>query len=163
MQSEHHRQLVWDSLLDTDFKARYFGHLAGRLQRRERLLTVAVTILSSGAFVTLIGKLGSAWLPQVFSLLAAVTGAVLAVYKLGKTASLSASLHAKACASKYKLEALWAEIDTLAPQDVLRRWEAIEADALKDDETAAAEFTIVKSLAEDVQAEVMRVRRLAAT
>lgn len=161
MPDSHHRQVVWEALLDADFRTRYFGNLAGRLQRRERLMTIGVTVLSSSAFLALITKVGIDFLPQIFSALAAVMGAVLAVYKLGKSASLSASLCARWLAIRNRQEALWAEIDDLQPQEVLRRWESIAAETYKDAEVAAAEFPLHKRLANEAQGEVMRSRRLA--
>lgn len=52
MDKEHYRKLVWESLLAADYRARYFGFLAGRLRQNERRVTVIVGALSSGAFVS---------------------------------------------------------------------------------------------------------------
>src|SRR5258708_38738068 len=88
---------IWNSLLDADYRARYFGSSAGLLQRRERLLTLAVTLLSSGAFVSLVAKLQ--WLPSyiapTLTVMTALVGGTLSVLKLGKNASLSGAMHKK--------------------------------------------------------------------
>jgi hypothetical protein len=160
MPNERYRTLVWESLLDADYRARYFGHLAGRLQRTERLITVAVTLLSSGAVATILFKTGNDYLTAALSLLAALFSGVMAVYKLGKAAGTAAALLSKWSSVKNKLEVFWSGIDELPAKEVEKRWLAIESEIGKETEIAALEFTLSGRLAKKAQAEVMRSRRL---
>jgi hypothetical protein len=65
-----HRKLVWDSLLDADMNARYWGHLARRYQRREMRTKIFLAITSSGAVAG--WTLWSRW-PQVWHVLSGVS------------------------------------------------------------------------------------------
>lgn len=161
MDREHVRQLVWESLLNADLRSRYFGHLAGSLQTRERVLTIIVGVLSSGAFLALIIKTEVAYLPHTFSALAALGSILLANLKLGKSAALSASIYSKWLTIQREYELLWAQLDSLSSEQAAKRWRDIESQHAKEDETAVQEFRLNKRLADECQRDVLRVRRLA--
>jgi hypothetical protein len=163
MDKEYIRTLVWEGLLDADFRTQYFGRLAGNLQSRERGLAIVLGALSSGAFVSLIAKFHLDFVPPILSFLTALLSVFLANMKLGKSAALSASIYSKWTSIKSGYETLWSEIDSLDLADINRRRETLEAEHKKEDETAAQEFTIKNRLAKKCQADVMRMRRLVET
>lgn len=160
MDRDYIRRLVWESLLNADFSSRYFGHLAGLLQTRERIITVVVGVLSSGAFLALISKFQLGYLPQLLSALTAVFSITLATRKLGKSAALSASLHSRWTAIQNDYEILWSEAEFLSSEQIAERWRNIENSHMKDDETAAQEFRIDKKLADECQKAVLQMRHL---
>ena len=158
----NHHDRIWTSLLEADFRSHYFGHLAGRLQREERFLALAVTILSSSAFLSLVAKFQ--WIPSsaaaALSALAAVAGAILAVQKPGKKAAQSGALHRRWSSACRELESLWMSLYRLDPEEAVARWKAIEDEYAKDSESASVEFPRARRLAALCQREVVRNRRL---
>jgi hypothetical protein len=157
-----YHELIWESLLGADYRARYYGHLAGRLQRREKTLTILVTLLSSGACLALVAKMD--WLPvvvpSILTALAALAGAVLASNKFGKRAVLSGDLHKKWDTARREFEVLWASVSDLDKDDALQRWRAIEEKYSEQTELAAIEFPVRARLAKRCQRDVVQARRL---
>ena len=160
MPSEHYRRLIWEGLLEADFRARYFGHLTGRIRSRERYLTILIGVLSSGAFVSFVLKLQVSLLPPALSLLSAIFSVVLASLKLGEGASVSASLYDKWSSLKDRYEFLWGELDGLSTEDAGRRWLELESEHKEADKLAVKEFRLDRKLAAACQADVLRARRL---
>ena len=63
MLSALEQKRVWDGMLAAEIRANYFADLCGRYQRKQRVLTWATLLFSSGALATLI----SDWVPRNFS------------------------------------------------------------------------------------------------
>jgi hypothetical protein len=63
---EQHR--VWDGLLGAEIRSSYFAELCGQYHRKQKYLTWALLVFSSGALGTLIRD----WLPIYLSWLPAV-------------------------------------------------------------------------------------------
>jgi len=59
MLSALEQKRVWEGWLAAEIRANYFADLAGRFQRKQRVITWATLALSSGAFATLVSN----WLP----------------------------------------------------------------------------------------------------
>lgn len=60
MLSSLEQKRVWEGMLAAEIRANYFADLCGRYQRKQRLLTWATLLFSSGALATLI----SDWVPR---------------------------------------------------------------------------------------------------
>lgn len=158
----NHRQVVWEALLDADYRARYYGHLASGLQRRERALAVTAAVLSSSSFVALISKIDVQYLPQCLALAAAVCSTVMATYRFGKTAALSGSFFKRWTEAKTELTVLWNQIDTLGDAAVLERWQAVMAKVADMNEIAPVEFPLKPRLAAQCRDEVLTAMHLKA-
>ncbi len=156
------RELVWRSLLGSDYRARYYRHLASSLEARGRRLTIAIGVLSSGAFVILVSRFAIEipWLAEIFSLVAAALSWILTVVQFSKSAALASNLGKKWDTIYKDHEQLWSEIDRLDAKTVLKRWREIEDRHAELDEIAAVEFPLKAKLAERSQLEVLRERRL---
>jgi hypothetical protein len=60
MLSSLEQKRVWEGMLAAEIRAHYFAYLCGRYQLKQRLLTWATLLFSSGALATLI----SDWVPH---------------------------------------------------------------------------------------------------
>src|SRR3954453_19062589 len=112
MDREYSKKLVWEALLDADYRSLYFGHLSSRLQSREQVITVIQGVLSSGTFIALIAKFQLGLVPPILSLLCVLLSIILINFKLGKSATLSASIYSKWSGVKNEYEVLWSEIES---------------------------------------------------
>src|ERR1700757_3452137 len=71
--NELQRKRLWEDLLLAEARSYYFGDLATKYNREQRVITWASLILSSGATVTAVTAgvaNGHAWLPAILALAA---------------------------------------------------------------------------------------------
>ena len=69
--SDQLKGLVWNGLLNAHYMATYYGYLANRLARREKILTGLIVGLSSGAVVTLTSGLTWPYVAEACGLISA--------------------------------------------------------------------------------------------
>ncbi len=159
MLSTEARKMVWRSLLEADYRSRYFGELAGNFDRRETLMKWAAAILSSAVAVTLITALeeatGFTFMAEFFALAAATLVWALTFMKYGDKSKLSASLHRQWSEIAIRQQELWGRLDRLESEEAIRRWKRIETAHLQADEQAAAQFRLDRKLARRVQNEMI--------
>ncbi len=144
MASQKVRRVIWDGLFAADVRARYFSALAARLRSRERVLAVAVGILTSGSVGSLLAKIPH--VPLACSVLAAILSTILAVYKFDKGRSLGASLGRQWIEISSEYAALWATADKLSEQSLMKRHRELEQKHFSSDELAMAEFALDEKL-----------------
>jgi hypothetical protein len=155
------RRLVWDSLLSADYRARYYGHLAGAMEVRDETLAIVVAIASSSTFVAVVSKLP--WSASaIISLLSAGLGIFLTVKKFGKLAETSAAMHKGWSSIENDFEMLWCQVDSLSQEELLKRWRQIKAREEKLEERIAMKFRLYEDLTEKAKQEVFMARKLSA-
>ena len=156
------RKLVWESLLDADFHARYFGSLAELQAKRERSITWSITVLSSGAVATFFRK-GLSDLAPALSLVVVFLSASLNVLKFGKAATTSASLQRQWSAILSDLEALWTQIEsgTIEPAEALKQRQKIDARHASLDEIASSRLSTSKRLVRQCWETMLQSRHVA--
>ena len=152
------RKLIWDSLLAADYRARYFGDLAGYLARVERWFTIASLVLSSSAVAALLVGAPKE-LTTAAVLIVALLSATQLVQKFGERASDAADLTVAWLAIQRDLQALWARQD-LDSEAARAAWAEIEARHAQDDKRAAKEFRYWRGLARRAWREMLAARGL---
>jgi hypothetical protein len=80
---------VWEEMLASQMRALYFGELVSRYQRLDRMLGVALLILTSGAAATILSRLPDAFY-WITASLATASAAVSAWRLLGRYADYAA-------------------------------------------------------------------------
>lgn len=148
---EQVRRLVWDGRLEADYRVRYYGRMASKLQRTENRFSLWVVILNSTAVVSLLSKLaltwkGADWLAGVLAICGAILGAMLTVHTFGKLAGSAASFQKLWSRIGNEYEALWAVVDDLSKEEILARWQKIEEMHYDADEKANATLPEDKKL-----------------
>ncbi len=144
MSHERTRSIVWEELYAANVRARYFSTLAGRLKNRERWLAVSVAVLSSGAAGALFAQVPV--LPLILSLMTALAGAILATFKFDKGTAMGATLSRQWAEIASEYEILWAQIEDLDEEVVLKRHRALAEKHFPSDEVAVAEFPLNSAL-----------------
>lgn len=158
--NEQQRALIWESLLGADYRARYFGELAGQLQAMSRHLAVANLVLSSGALVNIAGALAPSWVSLAAMGMVAGLSAIQLVLKFSDRAGDAAELQTKWDGILMELEQLWAELQALEASTAMARWKAIEASHGAWDQKASQEFGYKRRLAKRAWREMLHRRKL---
>jgi hypothetical protein len=94
--NEPQRKRLWENLLLAEARSYYFGDLATKYNREQRVITWASLILSSGATVTAVAVAnGHAWLPAVLALAASTITFYSLVAQNHKRAADATDLHTR--------------------------------------------------------------------
>src|SRR5437870_8184320 len=96
--NEPQRQRLWEDLLLAEARSCYFGDLATKYNRKQRVITWASLILSSGAMVTAVAAgvaNGQAWLPAFLALAASAITFYSLVAQNHKRAADATDLHTR--------------------------------------------------------------------
>lgn len=161
------REAVWESWLNADYRARYFGELAGRFSRYQRQATVLLAITSSGAFLALMVRISSSaalpWIVEIAALLAASIGWILMLGRFPEKANLAAAQHMRWARAQREYQELWLSVEaqTVKPAAATKRCSSIEESAAKMDEMAMRELPDKKRLALRCYEEMEAVRGVA--
>ncbi len=140
MTPERTRGLIWEELYAANVRTRYFSTIAGRLKSRERWLAVSVAVLSSGAVTTIVAQIPI--VPLILSLMTAIIGAILAAFKFDKGTAMGATLGRQWAEIASEYEILWAQLEDLGEEEVLKRHRVLAAKHFPSDEVAIAEFPL---------------------
>lgn len=153
------RTLVWNSLLDADARARYWGRVARRNERIEMAVTVSIAVSSLAA----VGSWMLDSVPQAlaaFSALSAALAISLPILKLGRKAESMADLGTRHTMLLQSFEQLWRDLSILNPEQAAKRY-----DDLKRQEVDLYKLGVRLSdsprLVRKMQRDVMRARGLA--
>lgn len=150
------RQLVWNSLLDADMRARYWGRVARRNERIEMAVTVSIAVFSLAAVGSwMLDSVPQMW--QVLSALSAALAIALPILKLGRKAESMADLGARHAILLDSFEQLWRDLPNLPPEEAARRYDALkrqEADLYEP----GVRLSESKRLVKKIQREVVRAR-----
>lgn len=139
-------QLIWEGLLDTDGMRRYYGYLAGRLERLSSLLQIGAVGLASGAFLTLMSHFPP-WVPAAAIALSAIAGTILAFRKYAEKAGRSAEIYRDLARQMHEWERLWADVDSRDDSDLIAAWDDLSTRQAAIVERAPFEVPLSKSLA----------------
>jgi len=125
------QQRVWDGLLAAETRAHYFADLCGRYHRKQKYLTWATLLFSSGALGTLVRD----WLPNYLSWLPAVLAlgtVALSLWSLiakNEKSSIDCSdLHFKQNTLAREFEDLWDDMYSDSTPAKLRQLESRAAE-----------------------------------
>ena len=159
--SEETNTLVWESMLGSEYRARYFSDLSTRYRWWSSVLNVTLAILTSGAAVTLL--IDIPLLAKFCSLVAAGLSWLIVVMDFSGMVRDSASFSRQWIEVQKDYKLLWAELDDLDPADVRKRWTAIEEKLSPLDELSTSKFPYERGLGEKVWRETLKARGLEGT
>lgn len=120
------QRLLWDNWLSAEIRAYYFGTMAERVQHRQNLATWLMVLLSSGATVTILAKLGSQWAAAVAPLLALLTTAMslwLLIEQNQRRVALYSDLFFRRSRLASEFQFLW---DDMYSEDALSKLKALD-------------------------------------
>lgn len=111
---------VWVGLLEADHLARYYGKLAERFGRRNRIGMSLVVILTLGAIAMTFASLPEwgSWLPGIPALPAAVIAIILSFEDYSRRAGMASTIASQCMELTQEWRQLW---DDLPSDDVMRR------------------------------------------
>lgn len=133
LNAQQQRQ-VWEGWLGGEMRALYFADLAGALRRRQRLVTWAALVTSSGAAAGFLVAHAVVWLAPALALASAALSFYTLVAQDQQRALESVDLHARWNKLARGYEALWGE--TWAP-DAPARLAALDAEAAEASKAGA--------------------------
>lgn len=129
MLSEGQREQVWECWLAAEIRAAYFGELAQWFHRIHRLVNLCLLVLSSGAFVAVVAKVGPPWLLPVLSAFATILSIYALVSQFVKSAVESRDLHARWNRLANDYRDLWNNVYATDAQERLARLNERRAEA----------------------------------
>ena len=144
--SDETAQLIWEGLLDTDGMCRYYGYLAGRLERIGSLLQIGAVGFASGAFLTLLSHFPE-WVPSAATAVAAIAGALVAFRRYPEKAARSAEIYRELGREMVEWERLWAGVYAREDAELLAAWEDLVKRQTAIVERAPFEIPLSRSLA----------------
>src|SRR5882672_8139548 len=108
--NELQRQRLWEDLLLAEARSYYFGELATRYNREQRVITWASLILSSGALVTAVAATQQAWIPAVLALAVSALSFYSLVAQNYQRAATATDLHMRWAKLARAYERLWEDM-----------------------------------------------------
>ena len=157
MPAENLRAQVWESMLDSDYRARYFGALATRQRRLHATLSWAVALASTAVVASLLaGAEELPWLTGAVAVLAAALGWILTFGRMGERTTEASHLHRKWGEVNTQFRELWFTFEQLEEEEAMGRWKSIEDGHAELDQTAVAQFSYKKRLAEKLYNDMLR-------
>ena len=125
--NELQRKRLWEDLLLAEARSYYFGDLAARYNRVQRVITWLSLIASSGAMLTAVSGAvaasGQVWIPAVLALATSGITFYSLVAQNQKRASDATDLHTRWAKLARSYERLW---EDRYADDALARLDAIE-------------------------------------
>ena len=110
------RTEVWDQMTDADRLARYYGAVADKMGRRERLAAVVTTAFAVGSTLGFGLKLAS-WITGVLILGTLVASLWPLVYRSAGSLTSVVLCHKRVCRLQAQLKALWLDVESDAIDD----------------------------------------------
>ena len=121
---------IWDRMVETDRLARYYGRLAGKLARRERMASIATTTLSVVSAYSVANGIGGGggwvWAAIGFSTATVAASVVPLVFRYGGMISSAAYCQVRLELMSTKCKELWLVRDSIDTDQALNRWRALE-------------------------------------
>jgi len=113
MLSEAQQKRVWEGMLGSEIRAKYFAELSGRYSRRQQFATWATLLFSSADAVSLIAVLPASltWIRLALAASAAGTSIYLALAQNDRKAFESASLRERWSRIHTEFQAIWENVD----------------------------------------------------
>jgi hypothetical protein len=160
------RSLLWEAMLDADYLTRYYAELGLEHERNETLLHFATLFLSAGTVVTLLDRVQAIspavgpWIVQGLALGTVAASLWMALKRYGRSASLASYLSSRYSHAQWEYERLWAQMDELKPEAVLRGMEEIGSRIEEWDHIARREMPRDRKLSEKCFDEMLAGRSL---
>ena len=141
---------LWESLIGAETRSQYFATLVQRLRVRQRWLTIASLVLSSGAAITLLTATlpNYGWVKGLLALASAVFSAISLVSSNEKNAIEAADLSYRWQSLALDYQKLWSDMYAEEAPAVLQRLAEEEAKVSKSS-TALPNITRLMIQAED--------------
>jgi hypothetical protein len=132
--SDFQQKTLWEAWLSAEIRAGYFALLSVTFQARQRYLTIASAVLSSGAtlsFLITVIPPNYTWVRPVLTVLAAVVSAVSVAMRYERAAIDSQDLHSRWNSLAMEYEDLWSNIYAEDASDTLKALRKKEAEVSK--------------------------------
>lgn len=153
------RNRIWESMLDADMNARYWGHLSRMYSRNDTISKIFVAAMSSGTVGGWLANFDLFY--KILSVLAAVAAIALPVISLHKKVLSTSDLHGKWFELLTEYENLWQDLET--QNNTVKEWSR-DLKRLKKKEVVATklqkDLPVKNSLAVRCYKEVKASRRL---
>ncbi len=136
--------------------SRYYGHVAAKLDRREKRLSGLIFFLSSGAAVSFLANV-DVWLPAVLALLVAGLSAWSWNSKYSQRSFYSSGLRKKFADLTAETKLLWGHLTQLEDDDIESQWQALDRRATEISEQAPSQVGLDRQLQEQSFDEAVNV------
>ncbi len=154
MDNEEIRVLVWEEMLDADYRSRYFADIAARKRRLNRLLSLLVAILTSGALGTIL--INQPLAAGLCSLVATGLSWWLFATRPSELVRDAAMISAQWGELHSDYQFLWSKQGSLGENAVLSQWRKLTARHKPIDEMAISKFGYDRKLAVKIYNEMLR-------
>jgi hypothetical protein len=113
MLSEAQQERVWEGMLGSEIRAKYFAELSGRYSKRQQFATWATLLFSSSDAVSLVAALPSnlTWIRLALALCATGTSIYLALAQNDRKAFDAAGLYERWSPLALSFQAIWENVD----------------------------------------------------
>ncbi len=122
---------LWNALLSADMNSRYWAYIARRYQRRLKAATIFLAATSTSAVGSLLASLQVDWLPQVLSLVTAVTAVALPILNWEGTIQNAVRVVERWAFLRTAYERLWASLPVISNADLSAKFDEIKARELE--------------------------------
>ena len=122
---------TWDQMVETDRMACYYGYLAGKLSKREKVASVVTTALGVvSAYSVANSVTGDSWtwwagVAIAFSTLTVAASVIPLVFRYSDAISSAAYCQTRLDALSVRCKDLWLVRDTIDADEAMRRWQAL--------------------------------------
>ena len=159
--SRDQRHLVWDSLVTSDMRHRYYEYMASRLGHTARVTLGLITLLASGATVGFLAATGEVarWLVPLAGFAATGLSAWLAFGQVAERAIRSAGLQRKSADLMREWEVLWNGIDSVGEDEAINRWQQLARESAASYEGASESLKLNEKLWSRCQDETNSLRQ----
>ena len=116
--NEQETNKVWRGLLDAERFVRYYGRLAEKFSRWNRIALSVIAVLTSGAAVLMLAELpawADGWAPPSLAILAAALAFWLSYADYSRRAGIAAGIAVQCMELAQEWEELWLDADAPAP------------------------------------------------
>jgi hypothetical protein len=107
MLSDLQRKDVWEGWIGGEIRANYFAAMGGRFQTEQKILTLMILLLSSGAAATFIASWLPEWVKPALMVLTAAISLYLLLQQNQKRITECADLHFRWSRLSNEYKALW--------------------------------------------------------
>ena len=149
---------VWQRVLDADMNARFWGHMARRYQRIEKITLIAVAVLSSATVASWIAELHTSAF-KALSVLTAVMGVALPILNIARDVECMVELRVKWAGIRNQYQQLYDRFPRLSKTEVQSKLEELSRREL-DLEPLETRLPRSRKLIEASYLEVCRSRGL---
>ena len=158
MANEEMRVLLWEEMLDADYRSRYFADIATRKRRLHWLLSLLVAILASGALGTIL--INQTLAAGLCSLVATGLSWWLFATRPSELVRDAAMISAQWGELHRDYQFLWSKQGRLTENAVLSQWRKLTDRYKPLDEMASSKFEFNRKLALRIYDEMLRARNL---